>query len=115
MRACVRAWVEGKLTRGAAPVWQGGGSRSMTPPLFSSPVFLLTRLSFPSFLWGQAARITSGPAPKVTSECAIEDEGLLALLAEEVDAKKKKKPNKKKKKKGGGGGGEAEEGGDDAE
>jgi len=50
---------------------------------------------------GNVARLTTGPAPPAKSECTLEDEELVALLAQSTDKKKKKKQNKKKKEGGG--------------
>jgi len=55
---------------------------------------------------GNAARLTSGGSPALSSDLSIQDEGLKELLAQPTDIKKKKKANKKK---GGGAKKEGEE------
>ena len=50
---------------------------------------------------GNVARLTNGPATPAKSDCTLEDEELVALLAQTTDKKKKKKQNKKKKEGGG--------------
>jgi len=54
--------------------------------------YKFTALLLPS---GNVARTTGGPAPTATSEHKLEDETLLAILAQDM-SKKKKKKNKKK-------------------
>ena len=57
------------------------------------PQVKFTAVLLPS---GNVARTTSSPAPSAASECKLEDEALVALLATEIATKKKKKNTKKK-------------------
>jgi curved DNA binding protein len=82
------------------------------PVLYEKPEDFVAQFKFTALLLpsGKAARITGVgiPPPNAKTELSIKDEGLVELLAQEIEVKKKK--DKKKKKKGGGG-----EGGGDAE
>jgi len=68
------------------------------PVLIEKPEEFVAQFKFTGLLLpsGNVARITSGPPLTVKSECEIQDQGLVELLAQTTDKKKKKKQNKKK-------------------
>jgi len=67
------------------------------PVLYEKPEEVVAQYKFTALLLpsGNVARTTGGPAPTATSEHKLEDEELLAILAQDM-SKKKKKKNKKK-------------------
>lgn len=75
------------------------------PVLFEKPGEFVAQVKFTALLLpsGNVARITGSVSPpNVASNFTLEDEKLVALLAQTTDKKKKKKANKKKTADGGG-------------
>lgn len=92
------------LRAGEEKVWRLGVTECVKhdlfieyPVLFDKPDEFVAQYKFTVLLLpsGNAARITTGPAPSAKSEFEVEDEGLKELLAQSTEKKKKTKKKKK--------------------